>query len=84
MLPFEPLRLAAIEALGTICPRDSVAILANLTDSQDEDVAETASEAMSIAEGMSDGEFDDNEFEDDLVSDEDDEELGNGNHESIH
>jgi len=45
----KPLRLAAIEALSTICPLDSVEILADLTDSEDEDIAETASEAMSMA-----------------------------------
>jgi len=80
----KPLRLAAIEALGTICPLDSVALLANLADSEDEDIAETASEAMSMAEGMLTDGSDDNKFEDDLVDDEDDEEPGSGNHESIH
>src|ERR1035441_6561557 len=74
------LRLAAIEALGTICPLDSVAILAELTDSQDEDIAEAAGEAMSMAEGMSDDEFDDDEFADGFADDEDE----SGNHESIH
>ena len=83
----KPLRLAAIEALGTICPLDSVEILANLADSEDEDIAETAGEAMSMAEGMSGDEFDDDEFEDDFEDDEDDdddEEPGSGNHQSIH
>jgi HEAT repeat protein len=89
----KPLRLAAIEALGTLCPLDSVEVLANLADSEDEDVAETASEAMTMAEGMSDDE-DDDEFaededdeDDDFADDEDeddDEEPGSGNHESIH
>jgi ribonuclease E len=83
----KPLRLAAIEALGTIRPLDSVEILANLADSEDEDVAETASEAMSMAEGMLDEE-DDDEFADDFVDDDededDDEESESGNHKSIH
>jgi hypothetical protein len=83
----KPLRLAAIEALGTIRPLDSVEILANLADSEDEDVAETAGEAMSMAEGMLDDE-DGDEFADDFVEDEDseddDEESESGNHKSIH
>jgi hypothetical protein len=74
-----------IEALGAICPLDSVAILANLTDSQDEDIAETAGEAMSMAEGMLADGLDDDEIATDFADDEDDdEESGSGNHESIH
>src|ERR1039457_6640857 len=80
----EPLRLAAIEALGTICPLDSVAILANLTDSQDEDIAETAGEAMSMAEGTLTDESDDDDFVDEDDVDEDDEGPRSGNHEPIH
>ena len=81
----KPLRLAAIEALGAICPLDSVAILANLTDSEDEDIAETAGDAMSMAEGMLDDGLDDDEIATDFADDEDDdEESGSGNHESIH
>ena len=80
----KPLRLAALEALGTICPLLSVEILANLTDSEDEDIAETACEAMSMAAGMLDDELDDGEFDDDFDDDEDDEESEGGNHESIH
>jgi hypothetical protein len=80
----KPLRLAAIEALGTMRPLDSVEILANLADSEDEDIAETASEAMSMAEGMLTNGSDDNEFADDFVDDEDDEEPESGNRESIH
>jgi hypothetical protein len=88
----KPLRLAAIEALGTISADDSMAILADLTDSDDEDIAETAGEAMSMAEGMLDDE-DDDEFDDDFVDDDDDddededdeeEESESGNHKSIH
>src|ERR1035441_252169 len=68
----KPLRLAAIEALGTICPLDSVEILANLADSEDPGIAEAAGEAMSMAEGMLDDE-DHDEFADDFIDDEDDE-----------
>ena len=78
------LRLAAIEAMGTICPLDSVEILANLADSEDEDIAETAGEAMSMAEGMLTDGFDHESDGDDFVDDDDDGEPGSGNHESIH
>jgi hypothetical protein len=67
----KPLRLAAIEALGTICPLDSVEILANLADSEDPGIAEAAGEAMSMAEGMLDDDEDDDEFE-------------GGNHKTVH
>ena len=84
----KPLRLAAIEALGTMRPLDSVEILANLADSEDEDIAETAGQAMSMAEGMLTDGFDDDEFADDFVDDDededDDEESESGNHKSIH
>src|ERR1035438_1112891 len=81
----KPLRLAAIEALGAICPLDSVAILANLTDSQDEDIAETAGEGMSMLEEMLADGLDDEEIATAFADDEaDDEESGSGNHESIH
>jgi HEAT repeat protein len=77
----KPLRLAAIEALGTIRPGDSMNILVDLTDSEDEDIAETACEAMSMAEGMSDDEFDEDKFEDDDEFDDDESESGT---ETIH
>ena len=77
----KPLRLAAIEALSTIRPHESMEILVDLSDSEDEDIAETAAEAMSMAEGMSDDELDDDEFEED---DEDDDEFEDGNHETVH
>src|ERR1022692_1696893 len=85
----KPLRLAAIEALGTIRPLDSVEILANLADSEDPDIAEAAGEAMSMAEGMLDDE-DDDEFADDFIDDEDDEfdedddESEGGNPKTVH
>jgi hypothetical protein len=46
------LRLAAIEALGTIEPLKSGEILADLSSDDDEDVAEVANEAMSMAQGL--------------------------------
>jgi hypothetical protein len=73
----KPLRLAAIEALATIRPRESMAILVDLADSEEEDIAETASEAMSMAEGMSGDKLDDDEFEED-------DESESGNHKTIH
>jgi HEAT repeat protein len=80
-----PLRLAAIEALGTIRPLDSVEILANLADSEDEEIAEAAGDAMSMAEGMLDGRPDTDEFEDDVDDEEqDDDEDESGSHRWIH
>jgi hypothetical protein len=77
------LRLAAIEALGTIRPDESLEILADLTDSGDEDIAETACEAISMAEGMSDDESD-GDFVDDEDEEFDDDEDESGNHGSVH
>ena len=75
----KPLRLAAIEALGAIRPQQSLEILGDLTRSEDEDITEAAGEAMSMAEGMPDGELDDDEDED-----EDEDESQSGNHQTIH
>ncbi len=50
----KPLRLAAIEAVASIRPREAAEILADLTDSDDEDIVEAVSEAMVMAEGLSD------------------------------
>jgi hypothetical protein len=72
------LLLAAIEAVGTIRPLEARAVLADLADSEDEDIADAADEAISMAEGMSGDEFDD-EFDD-----EDDDEDENGNPDTIH
>lgn len=57
------LRLAAIDAVAFIRPHEAVDILADLTDSEDEDIAEAACEAMDMAEGISDEEFGDEEDE---------------------
>ena len=48
------LRLAAIDALPGIRPHEAAAILVDLTDSDDEDIAEAAFEAMGMAEGFDD------------------------------
>ena len=51
------LLLAAIEAVGNIRPREAAEILANLASSPDEEIAEVASETISMAQAMS-GEID--------------------------
>ncbi len=63
----KPLRLAAIDAVASIRPQEAGVILVDLTESDDEDIVEAAYEAMAIAEGPSDEEFDDDENEDELV-----------------
>jgi hypothetical protein len=72
----KPLRIPAIEALATIRSRQSIEILANLTQAEDEDIADAASEAKSMAEGFSDDELEGEE-------EEDDDEPGSGNHGTI-
>jgi uncharacterized protein (UPF0147 family) len=57
------LRLAAIEALGAIRPKEAMEALIDLTDSPDEDIADVAEEALVMAEGAS-FEGDDDEDED--------------------
>lgn len=50
----KPLRLAAIEAVASIRPREAAEILDELSDSDDEDIAEAVSEAMVMAQGLAD------------------------------
>ena len=59
----KPLLLAAIDAVASIRPREAGGILVDLTDSDDEDIAEAAYEAMAMAEGVSDEEYDDGDDE---------------------
>jgi hypothetical protein len=59
----KPLLLAAIEAVAGIRPQEATEILLDLTDSDDEDIAEAAYEAMAIAEGLLDDEYDDEDDE---------------------
>ena len=62
----KPLLLAAIEAVASIRPQRTGVILADLIDSDDEDIVEAAYEAMAMAEGPSDDDFDE-EDEDEFV-----------------
>ncbi len=61
------LRLAAIDAVAGIRPQEAGTILVDLTDSDDEDIVEAVYEAMAMAEGPPDDEFDDDEDEDQFV-----------------
>jgi hypothetical protein len=47
----KPLRLAAIDAVANIRPREAGLVLGDLTDSEDEEIAEAAYEALVVAEG---------------------------------
>jgi len=58
------LLLAAIEAVAYIRPQEAAEILADLADSDDEDIAEAGYEAMTMAEGLSDEDDEDDEDED--------------------
>jgi hypothetical protein len=80
--PGKDLMLAAIEAVATIRPREAGTILVDLADSEDEDIADAANEAMSMAEGLSDSESDEEDDEDDYDPEDDEDESGNP--ETIH
>jgi hypothetical protein len=58
----KPLRLAAIDAVAVIRPQEAVAILTELTESDDEDIVEAAHEALAMAEGYSNEDEDDDEL----------------------
>ena len=58
----KPLLLAAIDAVGSIRPAEAGEILVDLADSDDEEIAEAADEAMAEAE-IDAGEEDDEEGE---------------------
>jgi hypothetical protein len=60
----KPLLLAAIGAVGCIRPAEAGMMLVDLADSDDEDIAEAAEEAMTMAEGASAYEEEDDEEED--------------------
>jgi HEAT repeat protein len=77
------LLIAAIEAVATIRPREAGPLLVDLVDSEDEDISDAADEAMSMAAGMADDDFDDEEFDGD-DEDEDEDEPRGGNHKTIH
>jgi hypothetical protein len=57
------LLLAAIDAVGSIRPAEAGEILVDLADSDDEEIAEAAEEAMAEAEIASGEEDDDEEDE---------------------
>jgi HEAT repeat protein len=47
------LRLAAIEAMAGIRPRQAAEVLIDLTDLDDDDIVEAAYEALAVAGGLS-------------------------------
>jgi hypothetical protein len=59
----KPLLLAAIGAAGTIRPSESAMVLVDLADSEDEDIAEAADEAMMMADGVTPFDEEDDEEE---------------------
>jgi hypothetical protein len=60
----KPLLLAAIGAAGSIRPAEAPGILLDLADSEDEDIAEAADEAMMMAEGAAAYQEEDDEEDD--------------------
>jgi hypothetical protein len=73
------LLLAAIGAVATIRPTEAGVLLVDLADSDDEEIAEAADEAMTMAEDYTDEDFDDEFGEDD-----DDDEFEGGPFHTIH
>jgi hypothetical protein len=63
----QPLLMAAIGAVASIRPAQARNILAGLADSDDEEIAEAADEAIAMAEATSD-ETDDDEDEDEWIN----------------
>jgi hypothetical protein len=55
----KPLLLAAMDALAGIRPREAAELLADLIDADDDEIADAASEALAMAEGLANNEFDD-------------------------
>ena len=60
-VPAKSLLLAAIDSAASIRPHEAGLVLLDLTDSDDEDIAEAAHEAMAMAEAISQDLFDDND-----------------------
>ena len=56
------LLLAAIEALANIRPHEAIEILVELADSDDEDIADAAFEALGMVEGRAEYDDDDDEY----------------------
>jgi hypothetical protein len=63
----KPLLLAAIGAVAIIRPVEAGSLLVDLADSDDEEIAEAADEAMAMA-GLGSGEDDDEEDEDEWIN----------------
>jgi len=59
----KPLLLAAIDAVSCIRPKEAPEILGDLTDSEDEEIAEAAREALEMSEGLAGMDEDDDEEE---------------------
>ncbi len=57
----KPLLLAAIEAVPGIRPQETVDILADLIESDDDDIAEAVFDALAIAEGLDDEDDDEDD-----------------------
>jgi hypothetical protein len=60
----KPLLIAAIGAVASIRPAQAGTILVDLADSEDEEIAEAADEAIDLAESLSDDEDEDDEDDD--------------------
>lgn len=60
-LTAKSLRLAAIEAVGSIRPQEAAELLSDLTLSDDEDIAEVAYEAMAMSGLLPDEDYDDDD-----------------------
>lgn len=63
----KPLLLAAIEAIASIRPHETVALLGDLADSHDGDIAAAVDEAIAVAAGLSDEDGDDEVNDDELI-----------------
>lgn len=63
----KPLLLAAIEAIASIRPHETVDILGHLAAANDEDIAAAVDEAMAVAAGLSDEDEDDESNDDELI-----------------
>ena len=61
------LLLAAIEAVAGIRPQEAAKILIDLIESEDEDIAEAASEAMVMTEAFFSDEYEDDEDDDESI-----------------
>jgi hypothetical protein len=70
--PDKDILLAAMEAAACIRPREAGLLIVGYADSEDEEIAEAAEDAMSMAEAMARSEYD--EEDEDEQYDEDDEE----------